>query len=197
MFIIYYNKCFMINNNNNTRKNNTRNNNTRKNTRNNNTRKNNTRKNTRSICAPIKNKNKNKYIQQSCYSITDLLKIKNAWNKHYKQTKQIINSSNPIDIWKKLKYFTKNICKSERCWLKQEFAKHNLDITLLNKSFVPKRPEQWNHNPRDLINTNNIIDVMSQYEKAYPNFKFIGPSPIDFMEKKYIYKSKMCYHTIM
>ena len=30
------------------------------------------------------------------------------------------------------------------------------------------------------LNSTDIENIMQQYEDAYPNFEFIGPSPIDF-----------------
>ena len=40
-------------------------------------------------------------------------------------------------------------------------------------------------NPYAWLNSDDIIKVMNQYEKKYKNFKFIGPSPIDFQDKKF------------
>jgi hypothetical protein len=54
---------------------------------------------------------------------------------------------------------------------KQELAK---------KFLRPPLPEHWNKKPDDWLDSLNIRDVMKQYEEAYPNFKFLGPYPIDF-----------------
>lgn len=44
----------------------------------------------------------------------------------------------------------------------------------------PEMPSSWKDDPDMWLDTNNIRDVMIQYEEVYPNFKFLGPYPIDF-----------------
>ena len=41
-------------------------------------------------------------------------------------------------------------------------------------------PSKWKKKPREWLDTNNIINVMRQYEKDREDFIFIGPVPIDF-----------------
>jgi hypothetical protein len=41
-------------------------------------------------------------------------------------------------------------------------------------------PDAWIENPDEWLDSNNIADVMEQYEEAYPHFKFFGTNPIDF-----------------
>ena len=52
-----------------------------------------------------------------------------------------------------------------------------------NNIFAPFAPPSWKQNPVEWLNSYDIINVMKQYEKKYPKFKFIGPSPIDFDKK--------------
>ncbi len=54
---------------------------------------------------------------------------------------------------------------------KQEVAK---------KWLRPAQPVEWKEDPDKWLDSNNIKDVMTQYEEAYPDFKFLGPYPIDF-----------------
>ena len=44
----------------------------------------------------------------------------------------------------------------------------------------PTMPEHWASDPDAWLDTNNINDVMNQYEEVYSNFKFFGAVPIDF-----------------
>lgn len=44
----------------------------------------------------------------------------------------------------------------------------------------PAYPESWKQNPKEWLDSNDIKNVMKQYEEAYPDFIFLGPYPIDF-----------------
>jgi hypothetical protein len=44
----------------------------------------------------------------------------------------------------------------------------------------PAAPKEWKSDPDMWLDSTNIADVMNQYEKAYPEFEFMGPFPIDF-----------------
>ncbi len=50
----------------------------------------------------------------------------------------------------------------------------------LAAAFRPAKPSSWRRNPRQWLNTNDIVNVMSQYERRYPSFHFLGAFPIDF-----------------
>ena len=93
-------------------------------------------------------------------------------------------TNNTKKIWSSLQDKLAHVCKTERCWIKQEFMDNKLTDNLLNHTFAPNAPDSWKQNPNEWLNSNDIINVMKQYEKAYPSFKFIGPSPIDFDTKK-------------
>ena len=76
-----------------------------------------------------------------------------------------------------------NQCDKEICWLQMKELKDKLTDTKYNQLkeyFRPEKPFQWNDNPNEWLTTENINDVMEQYEKAYPNFKYYGALPIDF-----------------
>ena len=60
---------------------------------------------------------------------------------------------------------------------------NNLDGDLLNNTHAPYAPKSWKNNPNEWLSSNDIEKVMKQYEVDYPNFIFIGPSPIDFDKK--------------
>ena len=139
--------------------------------------KNKTHKNFKHLnCSPTKK------LSFTCYSPTNLLKLKREWNKKYPDKK--IYTNNTYNIWKTLKDHMNSNCSNERCWLKQNFMADNLDTSLTKYTFAPSAPPTWKKNPNEWLNSNDIINVMKQYEKKYRNFKFIGPSPIDFDKKK-------------
>ena len=65
---------------------------------------------------------------------------------------------------------------------------NNLNEELLTYTFAPKSPLKWKENHNTWLNSTDIEKVMKQYEHAYPCFRFIGPTPIDF--DKHIYNNK-------
>ena len=125
-------------------------------------------------CAP----NKNRAIKQSCYSNKSLLKIRDLWNARHPD--KSIESDEPLEVWKLLKKYMGSCCSNEADWLKHNFIKHNLDDELVNYTFAPATPKDWNSDPYQWLSSLDINNVMKQYEKTYPMFEFIGPSPIDF-----------------
>jgi hypothetical protein len=127
-----------------------------------------------SNCSP----NKNRSFKNTCYNDEDLLKLRSSWNKRHPDKK--ITSKNSREIWKQLKNHMSSICKTEMCWLKQEFIKKNLSNDLINYTFAPFSPKSWNKNINEWLSSMDISNVMKQYEKADEKFIFLGPSPIDF-----------------
>jgi hypothetical protein len=124
----------------------------------------------------------NKKLSYTCYSPNSLLKLKQEWNKDNPDKK--IYTNNTYEIWEHLKDNMNKNCNNEKCWLKQDFISDNLDNSLTKYTFAPNAPPTWKKNPNEWLNSNDLINVMKQYEKTYTNFKFIGPSPIDFNKKK-------------
>ncbi len=123
----------------------------------------------------------NKEKQFTCYSKNSLEKIKKMWNKRHPDKE--IHTNDTREIWEKLKNNLKEVCSTERCWIKQKFMENNLDSELLNNTHAPYAPKSWKENPNEWLTSNDIEKVMKQYEIDYPNFIFIGPSPIDFDKK--------------
>ena len=115
-----------------------------------------------------------KVSSESCYTPDIIDKLKDAYNKNHpeniisvKSHKQIIN-----ELSKRLK------CNKEDCWLNQlpESERKYVD----EKIFAPDQPQSWKKNPNEWLSNHDIMDVLHQYEETYPEFKFIGPTPIDF-----------------
>ena len=140
-------------------------------------------------CAP---KSRKQTLQYSCYTRESLLKLRKMWNARHKDVR--IRSKNPRHIWTKLKIYLKSICNKESCWLRQNFAKYQLDKTILEYTFAPKAPKEWEKKPLMWLNSLDILKVMKQYERAYEPFVFIGPTPIDF--DKEVYKGECVWNEL-
>ena len=125
-------------------------------------------------CSPSIGGNSDKY---TCYTLEDLTKLKKSWNIRHDD--DLILSSEPKQIWNSLKERLNNVCNKESCWLRQNFVSSRLGNELLN-SFAPQQPVSWKKNPYEWLTTTDIQKVMKQYEDAYDDFEFIGPSPIDY-----------------
>jgi hypothetical protein len=124
----------------------------------------------------------------SCFTKEALLKITNAYNRRYGQKIKAGNSHTKKQIWENLQSELSDRCgQDETCWLEQDFLKRN--AMGLNQYFKPLAPigrYQW-------LTTDDIENVMAQYDDKYRNFKFVGALPMDFMdlpwqEAKYLQK---------
>jgi hypothetical protein len=117
------------------------------------------------ICSPLYTKEKG----YSCYTSKHLHQLKQKYNRTHKKK---IKTNDPVHIWKELN--TKiTTCKKESCWAK-ELRVPAQDV------FAPKSPESWKKNNNEWLSTSDIQSVLTQYEKAYPEFKFIGPCASDY-----------------
>lgn len=147
----------------------------------------------KSHCAP----NVIKDGSMTCFSDKKLLNMRNYWNSRHPDAK--IKTKDTHKIWQLLRKYMSGICDTERCWLKQKFIADSGDADLLNYTFVPESPQSWKHNPNEWLTSTDIENVMRQYERAYPCFKFLGPSPIDFDKKKSRRKcvwDELCYFNL-
>jgi hypothetical protein len=122
------------------------------------------------ICSPIVKKTHKRY---SCYTSNHLYEMK---KKNNLTRTQKIKSVTPVGIWLELNK-TLTECKKESCWAKQLNLK-------FNDAFAPKSPESWKKNETEWLSSTDITSVLRQYEKAYPEFKYLGPSPSDYFFKE-------------
>jgi hypothetical protein len=113
---------------------------------------------------------------KSCYSMDDLLRLKNVWNK--RNPTNLIHSTTQDKLVAELTTKFSNTCSNEHCWYKQFADVHELQG--LDSLFAPVAPSSWKTNPNEWLSSNDIIAVMKQYSKIYKCFEFLGPSPIDF-----------------
>jgi hypothetical protein len=144
-------------------------------------------------CHPKQFTSKNyKKIPSSCLNEKTIKKMKNIWNKRYPDNK--ITYKNTKDIWKELKKKFNHSCSNEMCWVDKTF--HNTDIQndIKENMFAPTTPIEWKNNENEWLSSNEIIDVMKQYEDTFDDFKFFGPSPIDF--DKVLYKNSCVWPEI-
>ena len=132
-------------------------------------------------CSPRLDKD-NSENDYTCYNKRSLDKMKNLWNARHPDSK--IKTNNSKQIWMQLKTRLSNVCNNERCWMEQQFMKSGMDNTIKNFTFAPFSPKEWNKNPNEWLSSVDILNVMKQYEKVYPCFEFMGPSPIDFDKRK-------------
>jgi hypothetical protein len=70
--------------------------------------------------------------------------------------------------------------KDERCIIEKSYLSHKEKKHLLDTFLRPKLPDGWKSDPDMWLNSDDIAKVMKQYEKAYPDFSFLGVVPIDF-----------------
>ena len=122
----------------------------------------------------------------SCIELNVLVEMAKAFNKENPQNQIKLHSRletlNPKKYKKYLlKQFDKKInkCGSQICWTKQSFINKMNELSQLELTKFTFRPEgpkaqfEW-------LNTLQLNEVMLQYEKVYPEFKFLGAVPMDF-----------------
>jgi hypothetical protein len=132
-------------------------------------------------CAPGINPNSKTC---SCLSRDSLIKIASEWNNSHNDNKITYKpKSTSVYLWKQINMRLQDKCKSDWCWIQQEFVKR-LKSDGINDSYRPTTPKTWKNNKYEWLKTDDIENVMNQYEVAYPDFSFIGPVPIDF-DKSY------------
>jgi hypothetical protein len=137
-------------------------------------------------CAP-----NNIFEHGSCYTLTSIIIIAEAYNKDNPTTKIILDKKEEtLHPGKYKKYLVKqleeklnDVCSNQQCWLTQRFMKnvnHETKEEIEKYTFRPTGPGgkfEW-------LNTMNIDDVMEQYEKKYDDFFYMGTVPIDFDDLK-------------
>jgi hypothetical protein len=140
------------------------------------------KKKSKRACSPTA---KTKGAFDSCFDHASLKKIAKAYNnaharfgdfepiKLYQSKEQLWNAINE-------RMEQHNLCKGqgEWCWVKQPFVRSTKDDKVLTLTFKPPIPM----GKYDWLSTDDIDNVLFQYEHVVPNFKFLGTWPIDFEE---------------
>ena len=123
----------------------------------------------------------------SCIQLHSLVEMAKAYNKFMdKNAIKLNDKDETLDPVQYKKYLIKQFdeqlgdtCSTQNCWTKQDFIKYLKKSThdeVKKYTFRPPGPEgkfEW-------LNTFNINDVMTQYEKKHPDFKYLGTVPMDF-----------------
>lgn len=146
----------------------------------------------KNICAPHKYDSENK----TCFSAKQLVEMAQAYNRYITKNKlnpkNIQNLENNlvnvdlIKIIENKKYllseFKKRfdqVCGGDQiCLTQQSFMNDivkEMRDDIQNNTFRSKGPED----PKEWLSTNDINNIMSQYEKIYTNFKFFGAVPLN------------------
>jgi len=124
-------------------------------------------------CGP--NPRGTKRLGYTCYNTKELFLLKDSWNRANPLNQ--IFQTNPRQVWLELK--KKNTsCDRESCWLKD-------NKEMYDRVFAPKMPRSWKKNINEWLSSEDILQVLTQYEKMYPEFEFLGPSPTDYFVKEY------------
>jgi len=133
-------------------------------------------------------------IKSSCLTPNILQKIKEEYNKDHLENP--IVKTEPTELWYEL-HERLNSCDKEECWL-NEIKDRELRKNIKDEIFAPKQPPEWKKNRNEWLSNYDILDVIRQYEKTYPCFKFIGPSFIDFdapLDKTCV-TEELCYFNL-
>ena len=114
--------------------------------------------------------------ETTCYTNAILIKIKRAYNKQHPENP--IRTTNTKKLVQELKQRLMPRCKKEDCWLNllPEAQREVLDKMV----FATDQPEEWKENPKEWLSNYDMMNVLEQYEESYPNFRLLGPTPIDF-----------------
>ena len=115
----------------------------------------------------------------TCFTSENLHVLKDQWNTRHPQNKILTNDDR--NIWEELNTHMKEyLCENEKCWLRKLVRDMNVQTNIFDESFVPSMPAHWKQKPRAWLSDLDISRAMKQYEDAFPNFIFIGPSPLDY-----------------
>jgi hypothetical protein len=164
-------------------------------------------------CSPLSEEYKNGNPispHDTCLPKREILKAREYWNSEYPNRK--INATEPHQVWKEIQKNLENVCSDDICILNQPFMKkQNTSVGRGDKTvpfgssggkekdlkdyYSPKTPKEWKKNPTEWLSNIEILEKMKQYEKAYPCFEFIGPTPIDFdkvLDNNQCVENEMC-----
>lgn len=121
-----------------------------------------------------------KHTKTTCLPDEMLERLRTTWNEKFPRDKIPASVKRKESLWAALRSRMQKQfdCASEYCAV-QELGTADVKSSTA-EYFRPAKPEAWKKDPRDWHDTLTIAAVMEQYEKAFPQFEFIGPVPIDF-----------------
>ena len=115
----------------------------------------------------------------TCYPADVLLRLRDAFNVKFPHLR--IVAAAPAQIHAELAARMRNQCVKEDCWLSL-FSKDEKK-KMQESLFAPYHPREWLQKPSAWLSNFDINRVMRQYEEAYPHFRFIHSTSIDFDSK--------------
>jgi hypothetical protein len=78
----------------------------------------------------------------------------------------------------------KGVCRNEACWMQKITGVDPAVVSNANGTFAPEAPKSWTRDPDEWLTSEDIENVMKQYEDKFPAFEFLGPSPSDYNAPK-------------
>ena len=126
----------------------------------------------------------------SCYPLDLLIEMAEAYNEYNKSDEIKLDSKLDAlypDEYKRylLFEFKKRFSGDQKDWIKQKFMSLISDESkqeIEHNVFRPNGPQ----GKFDWLSTIDINKVLLQYENKYPDFKFLGAVPMDFMDLDYL-----------
>lgn len=115
----------------------------------------------------------------TCYDNDTLHKLRDGWNARHPDAR--VETNDPTEIWTALKQRFQGVCRNEACWLKQIVG---TTAIAGDATFAPEAPKSWIRDPDEWLSSDEIENVMKQYEDKFPGFEFLGPSPSDYSAPK-------------
>ena len=108
--------------------------------------------------------------------------MRDGWNVRHPDVR--IETNDPKEIWTAMKDRMKGVCRNEACWMKKITGVDPAVVSNVNGTFAPEAPKSWTHDPDEWLTSEDIENVMKQYEDKFPTFEFLGPSPSDYNAPK-------------
>jgi hypothetical protein len=116
----------------------------------------------------------------TCYDNDTLHKLRDGWNARHPDAR--IETNDPKEVWTALKQRFGGMCRNEACWMKQIMGPNSAPVA--DDTFAPEAPKSWIRDPDEWLSSEEIENVMKQYEDKFPAFEFLGPSPSDYSAPK-------------
>jgi hypothetical protein len=157
-------------------------------------------------CAPGQYDKEN----DTCFRIEVLMEMAAAYNRYiYKKNfgpnkKENFDKINFIKIKPDKKYLLQEfkkrfekICDNDQlCWTQQSFMNEvvvEMREEIINNTFRPIGPDD----PTEWLSTTKINEILKQYEKIYPNFKFLEAVPRDCSQLHFCSFYKLNFDNLM
>ena len=129
-------------------------------------------------CSPKASVKEGMKTGYTCYSLSQLRELTQEYNNLRPDAPLPIGRRGRKQLHHQLMKAMGQVCADEFCWAEKTNLKHKY-----REIFRPIQPAEWSRNKRTWLNTNDIVNVMKQYEDLYKNMKFLGVFPIDFTDR--------------